>query len=165
MKRLSLRSRLLLITLALLLIGLATGATIVTSLLENHLRTRLDSELRSVGQLLQLSDGPTNQDRPGADSQALALGLDLFGSPYFVFLDPGGKVVSQVSSPRIARDQLPRWKNCAGPSPTARPSSYSRPTGRAGGVRSRCRGSPARWWWPARSPRPTRLSPAYGAAA
>jgi two-component system OmpR family sensor kinase len=106
-KRLSLRSRLLLITLALLLVGLASGATIVTSLLQNHLRTRLDSELRSVGQLLQLTDGPVNQDRPGADAQALALGLDLFGSPYFVFLDPGGKVVSQVSSPRIGRDQLP----------------------------------------------------------
>ncbi|GAB2582703.1 sensor histidine kinase [Kribbella endophytica] len=107
MKRLSLRSRLLLITLALLLIGLTTGATIVTSLLQNHLRTRLDSELRSVGRLLQLTDGPVSQDRPGADAQALALGLDLFGSPYFVFLDPDGKVVSQVSSPRIGRDQLP----------------------------------------------------------
>lgn len=107
MKRLSLRSRLLLITLALLLIGLTTGATIVTSLLQNHLRTRLDSELRSVGRLLQLTDGPVSQDRPGADAQALALGLDLFGSPYFVFLDPDGMVVSQVSSPRIGRDQLP----------------------------------------------------------
>jgi two-component system OmpR family sensor kinase len=107
-RRLSLRSRLLLITLVLLVIGLATGSTIVTSRLQDHLQSRLDSELRSVGQLLQLSGAPTNPDRADANAQQLALGLDLFGSPYFVFLDPAGKVVSEVSSPRIGPEQLPR---------------------------------------------------------
>jgi two-component system OmpR family sensor kinase len=97
---------LLLITLVLLVVGLATGSTIVTSRLQDHLQTRLDSELRSVGQLLQLS--PVNPERTNPDAQQLALGLDLFGSPYFVFLDPAGKVASQVSSPRIGSDQLPR---------------------------------------------------------
>ncbi|ONI69945.1 two-component sensor histidine kinase [Kribbella sp. ALI-6-A] len=108
MRRLSLRSRLVLITLVLLVVGLAAGSTIVTSRLQDHLETRLDSELRSVGRLLQLSGAPINPDRADANAQQLALGLDLFGSPYFVFLDPAGTVVSEVSSPRIGPDQLPR---------------------------------------------------------
>ncbi|GAA1511242.1 HAMP domain-containing sensor histidine kinase [Kribbella lupini] len=108
MRRLSLRSRLLLITLVLLVVGLATGSTIVTSRLQDHLQTRLDSELRSVGQLLRISGAPTNPERVDANAQQLALGLDLFGSPYFVFLDPAGTVVGEVSSPRIGPEQLPR---------------------------------------------------------
>nr|WP_202893395.1 HAMP domain-containing sensor histidine kinase [Kribbella italica] len=104
----SLRSRLLLITLLLLVVGLATGSTIVNARLQDHLRTRLDSELRSVGQLLQTSGAPTDPERADANARQLALGLDLFGSPYFVFLDPAGAVVGEVSSPRIGSEQLPR---------------------------------------------------------
>ncbi|WBQ02783.1 sensor histidine kinase [Kribbella sp. CA-293567] len=107
MKRLSLRVRLLLITLALLLAGLGAGSVIVATLLQTHLQQRMDSELRSVGELLRLS--PISADpRPGElDAQRLALGLELFGSPYFVFLDPQGNVTSEVHSPRIPTDQLP----------------------------------------------------------
>lgn len=110
MRRLSLRLRLLLITLALLVIGLGTGSAIVTSQLERHLENRMDSELRSVGQLLLLSPGPISPSSE-VDSQRLAVGLDLFGSPYFVFLDRQGNQVTEVHSPRTPTDQLPRLED------------------------------------------------------
>ena len=116
MKRLSLRLRLLLITLALLVVGLGTGSAIVTSQLQGHLEDRMDSELRSVGELLLLSPTPINPETE-VDSQRLAVGLDLFGSPYFVFLDRQGNQVTEVHSPRTPKEQLPQLEDLRTPVP------------------------------------------------
>ncbi|GAA1582890.1 HAMP domain-containing sensor histidine kinase [Kribbella sancticallisti] len=111
LQRLSLRLRLLLITLALLVVGLGAGSTVVASLLQSHLQHRMDSELRSVGGLLALAPGPIKSGpttTPGeVDAQRLAAGLDLFGSPYFLFFDAQGNVTTEVHSPRTPVGRLP----------------------------------------------------------
>lgn len=163
MRRLSLRLRLLLITLALLVIGLGTGSAIVTSQLERHLENRMDSELRSVGQLLLLSPGPISPSSE-VDSQRLAVGLDLFGSPYFVFLDRQGNQVTEVHSPVLRRTSSRGWRIFGRPSRVVRWCRSRRATAPAAGARSpfSVPSWTGRWWLRARSPKRTALSPGSG---
>ncbi|QYN33859.1 HAMP domain-containing histidine kinase [Pseudonocardia sp. DSM 110487] len=105
---LSLRLRLLLLTAALLLVGLSVVSAVATDQLERYQLNRLDTQLRSFTTLLAQAPaiGP---DDPGNTASLAVLdpGLDLIGTPYLVYLDAGGAVARGVHSSRVDEAALP----------------------------------------------------------
>jgi two-component system OmpR family sensor kinase len=108
LRLLSLRLRLLLLTAALLLVGLSLVSAVVSDQLQRYQLDRLDTQLRSFTTLLAQAPviGP---DVPG-DTASLAMfdpALDLIGTPYLVYLDAGGAVARGVHSSRLDEAALP----------------------------------------------------------
>ncbi|GAB2600552.1 two-component sensor histidine kinase [Paractinoplanes abujensis] len=101
----SLRVRLLLITAALLLAGLGLFGTVVAGRLSHYQVDRLDTQLRSLTQLL--SRVPAAQPGPAADPSLLDPALDLIGAPYLVYLDADGTVLRSAFSSRLEPSVLP----------------------------------------------------------
>ncbi|WP_214407471.1 HAMP domain-containing sensor histidine kinase [Pseudonocardia lacus] len=107
-RRPSLRLRLLLITAALLLIGLSLVSLVATDQLRRYQLDRLDTQLRSFTTLLAAAQaiGPGGP----ADTASFAVtdpALGLIGSPYLVFLDAGGAVERDFHSSRLTEAALP----------------------------------------------------------
>jgi two-component system, OmpR family, sensor kinase len=105
---LSLRLRLLLLTAALLLVGLSVAGAVVTDQLQRYQLDRVDTQLRSFTTLLARTPaiGPDNL----GNSASLALfdpALDLIGTPYLVYLDAAGEVARGVQSSRLDEAALP----------------------------------------------------------
>ncbi|EOD64250.1 two-component system histidine kinase, partial [Amycolatopsis vancoresmycina DSM 44592] len=90
MKRLSLRARLLLLTAGLLLAGLTLTGTLVSGQLERFQLDRLDGQLRSMTELISRAAGPPPSASPAVRPDLVDPALELFGSPYVVYLDARG---------------------------------------------------------------------------
>ena len=90
------KARLLLITTALLVVGIVASDAIVLGALRQHLVERVDRQLTPLAQLMARVDpsalGPAGADvtrRPGG-------GLDLIADMAIVYFDAGGRVISSV---------------------------------------------------------------------
>jgi two-component system, OmpR family, sensor kinase len=118
----SLRVRLLLLTTALLLAGLGLVGTVVSDRLEHYQVDRLDTQLRSLTDII--SRLPAGGPRPANAATGAGLldpALDLIGAPYVVYLDADGSVAEGVLSSRLDRATLPTAADL-----------HSIPAGRAG---------------------------------
>jgi two-component system OmpR family sensor kinase len=108
LRPLSLRLRLLLLTAALLLVGLSVVSAVATDQLERYQLNRLDTQLRSFTTLLAQAPaiGP---DAPGNTASLAVLdpGLDLIGTPYLAYLDAAGAVARGIHSSRVDEATLP----------------------------------------------------------
>ncbi|MEV6877159.1 hypothetical protein [Amycolatopsis sp. NPDC051128] len=105
MSRLSLRARLLLLTAGLLLAGLALGGAVVSDQVERYQLDRLDGRLRSLTELISRvsATGPPRLENTSARPELLDPALELFGTPYLVYLDAGGTPAARrraASTPR-----------------------------------------------------------------
>ncbi|MEU0533187.1 HAMP domain-containing sensor histidine kinase [Amycolatopsis tolypomycina] len=107
MTRLSLRARLLLLTAGLLLAGLTLIGTLVSGQLERFQLDRLDGQLRSLTELISLAAGPPPAANPAVRPDLVDPALELFGTPYVVYLDAGGAVAGGLHSSRLAGTSLP----------------------------------------------------------
>lgn len=107
MRRLSLRARLLLLTAGLLLAGLTLVSAVVSDQLERFQLDRLDGQLRSLTELISRAAGPPPAENPTVRPDLLDPALDLFGTPYVVYLDAGGAVVGGLHSSQVAGATLP----------------------------------------------------------
>ena len=105
----SLRVRLLLLTAALLLAGLGLVGTVVSDRLERYQVDRLDSQLRSLTELISRLpvSGPRDPGTASARPHLLDPALDLIGAPYLVYLDANGAVAENVLSSRLSTTSLP----------------------------------------------------------
>lgn len=108
MNRLSLRVRLLLLTATLLLAGLGLVGTVVSDRLEHYQLDRLDTQLRSLTELIShLPDGGPRGSGTATSPGLLDPALDLIGAPYLVYLDANGAVAGGVLSSRLDQASLP----------------------------------------------------------
>ncbi|GLY40125.1 two-component sensor histidine kinase [Amycolatopsis sp. NBRC 101858] len=107
MKRLSLRARLLLLTAGLLLAGLTLVSTLVSDQLEHFQLDRLDGQLRSMTELISRAAGPPPAESPAVRPDLVGPALDLFGTPYVVYLDASGAVAGGLHSARVDGATLP----------------------------------------------------------
>ncbi|MFG1645810.1 sensor histidine kinase [Amycolatopsis sp. NPDC049252] len=109
MKRLSLRARLLLLTAGLLLAGLGLIGAVVSDHVERYQLDRLDGQLRSLTELLSRvpAAGPPGLKTTNARPELLDPALDLFGTPYLVYLGADGSVAGGVHSSRLDAAALP----------------------------------------------------------
>jgi two-component system OmpR family sensor kinase len=90
------RTRLLLITTALLVVGIAAGDAIVLGALRQHLVERVDRQLTALAQLMARVD-PSALGPAGADvTRRAGGGLDLVADMAIVYYGPGGEVISSV---------------------------------------------------------------------
>ena len=107
--RLSLRARLLLITAGLLLAGLSLISAVVSDRVERYQLDRVDSQLRSFTTIFADARiaGPPGDTDLTAHPELLDSALDLFGTPYLVFLDADGRVTGDLRSSRLDGAALP----------------------------------------------------------
>jgi two-component system OmpR family sensor kinase len=92
----SLRARLLLIAMALLVVGIVASDAVVLSVLRRHLVERVDRQLAPLAQLMARFD-PTVLGPPGADATRGSGGeLDLVTDLAITYFDAGGAVQSSV---------------------------------------------------------------------
>ncbi|GAA0558979.1 HAMP domain-containing sensor histidine kinase [Paractinoplanes ferrugineus] len=95
----SLRVRLLLITAALLLTGLALVGAVVSDRLEHYQLDRTDSRLSSLTELISRAPGGRRTTGLGSVRPDLLFpALDVIGAPYLVYLDANGTVAVSVLS-------------------------------------------------------------------
>lgn len=107
MRRLSLRARLLLLTAGLLLAGLTLISALVAGRLERFQLDRLDGQLRSMTELISRAAGPPPAENAAVRPDLLDPALDLFGTPYVVYLDAAGAQVGGLHSSRVSGATLP----------------------------------------------------------
>ncbi|WP_328616903.1 HAMP domain-containing histidine kinase [Amycolatopsis sp. NBC_00355] len=109
MKRLSLRARLLLLTAGLLLAGLGLIGAVVSDHVERYQLDRLDGQLGSLTGLISRvpAAGPPGLENTNARPELLDPALDLFGTPYLVYLDADGSVAGGIHSTRLDTAALP----------------------------------------------------------
>ncbi|WP_410673847.1 sensor histidine kinase [Amycolatopsis sp. cmx-4-68] len=108
MRRLSLRARLLLLTAGLLLAGLGLVGAVVSDQVERYQLDRLDDRLRSLTELISRvsATGPAKVENT-ARPELLDPALDLFGTPYLVYLDANGAPAGDIHSSRLDGAALP----------------------------------------------------------
>jgi two-component system OmpR family sensor kinase len=98
MTRLSLRVRLLLLTIGLLAIGLSAGGGIAITALRGHLVGQVDDRLRPVAEVF--ARVPPGQLNGTGRPDAVAAGMDLLGSPYLTVLGPDGEPEREIAPAR-----------------------------------------------------------------
>ena len=103
----SLRVRLLLLTTALLLTGLALIGTVVSDRLGHYQVGRLDGQLRSLTDLIAALPVSGPRDPVAAGPDLLDPALELIGAPYLVYLDADGAVADGLMSSRLNSGSLP----------------------------------------------------------
>jgi two-component system, OmpR family, sensor kinase len=110
-RRLSLRARLLLLTAGLLLAGLALGGAVVSDQVERYQLDRLDGRLRSLTELISRvsATGPPRLENTTARPELLDPALELFGTPYLVYLDADGSPAGGIHSSRLDGAALPSF--------------------------------------------------------
>ncbi len=108
MTRFSLRARLLLLTAGLLLAGLGLVGAVVSDQVERYQLDRLDNQLRSLTELIALgpATGPPTPDPP-VRPDLVDPALELFGTPYVVYLNAAGVVSGGLRSSRLDGATLP----------------------------------------------------------
>ncbi|UUU29479.1 HAMP domain-containing histidine kinase [Streptomyces sp. CA-210063] len=111
--RLSLRTRLVLLTVVLLTAGLVASTVVVHHLLRAYLQEQTDRQLVPAADLFarippSLSPNPTTTDRPLAKEAAERLSaLNLFDTPAVVYLDAAGRSVGAAGTQPDTSPQLP----------------------------------------------------------
>ncbi|MGN9839074.1 ATP-binding protein [Nonomuraea sp. H19] len=106
--RLSLRSRLLAITVGLLVVGLVVISSVVVRQLETQLMTRVDAQLGPMGRILSAMP-PERATRLQRQADRLPLGIgqpDLIDKGYGAYLSADGTVIRELGGP--AGPALPR---------------------------------------------------------
>ncbi|GAA1021912.1 MULTISPECIES: sensor histidine kinase [Amycolatopsis] len=106
LRRMSLRTRLLLITAGLLLAGLTLISAVVSDSLERYQLDRIDTQLRGFTELVARVPAGV---LPAGDPRTTSLdpALDLIGAPYVLYLDANGAVTGGIHSSRLAAETLP----------------------------------------------------------
>lgn len=106
--RLSLRTRLLLITAGLLLTGLGIVGTVVSGHLERYQLDRLDNQLGTMASIVATVPvtGALDPERT-ANAALLDPALDIFGNPYLVYLNDDGAPYGEVHSSQLDPESLP----------------------------------------------------------
>ncbi|WP_245950630.1 sensor histidine kinase [Saccharothrix carnea] len=109
LSRLSLRSRLLLLTAGLLLAGLGLVGAVVSDQLERYQLGRVNAQLRSFSEIVSRVPitAPPDADDTARRPEVLDPALDLVGAPYLVYLDEDGAVARDLHSSRVAGASLP----------------------------------------------------------
>ncbi|TDD64249.1 HAMP domain-containing histidine kinase [Jiangella aurantiaca] len=109
MRRLSLRSRLLLLTSGLLLAGLTLISAAVAGHLERYQLDRVDDQLRSLSAILTgvAASGPPDPVDATGRPELLDAALDLIGAPYLVYLDADGTVAGGLRTSGLDSGELP----------------------------------------------------------
>jgi two-component system, OmpR family, sensor kinase len=109
LRRLSLRTRLLLLTAGLLLAGLSLISVVVADRLEDYQLDRLDSQLRSFTEIVSSVPAVGLPEAEGvpADTELLDAALDLVGTPFLALLDEDGAVERSIHSSRLDQASLP----------------------------------------------------------
>jgi two-component system OmpR family sensor kinase len=98
--RLSLRARLLAITVGLLAIGLVVISSVVVRQLETQLMTRLDAQLAPMGKVLSAMPPEFAARLQRADRMPLGVGsLDLIQKGYAAYLAADGAVIQEMGDP------------------------------------------------------------------
>ncbi|GIH96615.1 ATP-binding protein [Planobispora siamensis] len=108
---LSLRGRLLLITTALLAIGLVVSGVVAIATLRSHLVDRVDGQLRPFAALLsRLSPEILRFSAHSQSEQALRMlpGTDLIDQVHILYLAPDGTVQHRITLPTRDRERGPR---------------------------------------------------------
>ncbi len=107
--RLSLRTRLLLLTASLLLAGLGLVGAVVSEQLERYQLDRIDGQLRSLGEILSRvpATGPLDTVGSAGRPDLLDPALRLIGAPYLVYLRADGSVVGGLHPSRLDGASLP----------------------------------------------------------
>src|SRR5690606_18862195 len=145
MRRFSLRSRLLLLTSGLLLVGLGLISAVLSNRLESHLVDRLDGQLRSLATIATMLPAQGGVDAESLDAVPGVAGpaLDVFGAPSLVLLDGDGRVLTAIHSSRRGGRSLPPPSELrrvpAGGDPVTLASADGSERWRAVGVRARDR--------------------------
>lgn len=143
MRRFSLRSRLLLLTSGLLLVGLGLISAVLSNRLESHLVDRLDGQLRSLATIATMLPAQGGVDAESLDAVPGVAGpaLDVFGAPSLVLLDGDGRVLTAIHSSRRGGRSLPPPSELrrvpAGGDPVTLASADGSERWRAVGVRAR----------------------------
>ncbi|WP_431873428.1 sensor histidine kinase [Amycolatopsis sacchari] len=106
MTRLSLRTRLLLLTSALLLAGLGLTGALVSENLRHYQLTRLDNQLRGFTALVARAGPPVRGDA-SARTDLIDPALDMIGTPYVAYLDPAGTITHVIRLSRLDDTALP----------------------------------------------------------
>lgn len=116
MRRLSLRSRLLLLTSGLLLAGLTLISAALAQNLERYQLDRVDDQLRSLTAILTgvAADGPPETIDTTGRPELLDAALDLIGAPYVVYLDEDGTVAGGLRTSGLDTGELPAGGELAG---------------------------------------------------
>lgn len=109
MRRLSLRSRLLLLTSGLLLAGLTLISAVVANNLERYQLDRIDGQLESLTAILTSvsAGGPPQPIDTEGRPELLDAALDLIGAPYLVYLDADGTVAGGLRTSGLDSGELP----------------------------------------------------------
>lgn len=109
MRRLSLRSRLLLLTSGLLLAGLTLISAAVAGNLERYQLNRIDDQLTALTAILTgvSAGGPQESIDTAGRPELLDAALDLIGAPYLVYLDADGTVAGGLRTSGLDSGELP----------------------------------------------------------
>lgn len=109
MRRLSLRSRLLLLTSGLLLAGLTLISAAVAGNLERYQLNRIDDQLTALTAILTSvsAGGPPQPIDTAGPPELLDSALDLVGAPYLVYLEADGTVAGTMRTSGLDSGQLP----------------------------------------------------------
>ncbi|MFJ8019429.1 ATP-binding protein [Streptomyces sp. NPDC096311] len=112
----SLRTRLVLLTVGLLAVGLLTAAVTVNSLLRGYLNEQVDDQLRPAATLLSHAPVSLALTSVQADQKnaASATGLALFNSPLVSYVDSDGRTVGELRHDGTLRGAAPRLPDLDG---------------------------------------------------
>ncbi|SFB49614.1 two-component system, OmpR family, sensor kinase [Amycolatopsis marina] len=116
LRRFSLRARLLMLTAGLLLAGLSLISAVVADRLENYQIERIDSQLRSLTELISHVSPANlrNAEQTVARPELLGAGLNLFGSPYLAYLNTDRMVAADIHAPGLDSTTLPPHEEIRG---------------------------------------------------
>ncbi|MFD1536294.1 sensor histidine kinase [Nonomuraea guangzhouensis] len=109
--RLSLRLRLLAITVALLVAGLVVISSVVVQQLESQLLTRIDEKLAPMGTALSVIPPELAERLQQGSAGNPAAQLDLFGQGYAAYLSADGTILRELST--VPGPRLPRLDSAA----------------------------------------------------
>lgn len=107
-RRLSLRARLLILTIGLLCVGLLVSGGVVGTLLQGYLIGRIDDQLRPLAQIV--TNAPIEQMAAGPDAMAqenISRALEFLGSRYVAYVGADGRVEHQLRAQPVAANDVP----------------------------------------------------------
>jgi two-component system OmpR family sensor kinase len=113
---LSLRTRVLVIAVGLLAVGLLVGNTVVIGALQRYLVDRVDSQLRTAADIMSRAPGGLPFETAEAADPPLFSGSALLGNPYVAYLAANGAInreMHTLQQPGTPDPQLPQLDSAA----------------------------------------------------